>query len=79
MKVLEGTVTSVGAAKTARVKVTRSWQHPIYKKFVTRSKNYACHVENLELQVGDMVKIEEIRPVSKTKHFRVVEKMESKS
>jgi small subunit ribosomal protein S17 len=79
MKVFTGTVVSVGAQKTASVKISRRWQHPMYQKFVTRSKKYACHYEDLDLQVGDLVRIEEIRPISKTKHFKVVEKLESKS
>lgn len=79
MKTLTGTVTSLKAAQTARVKVNRSWQHPLYKKFVTRSKNFACHYENLELALGDTVSIEECAPISKTKHFKVVSKIEIKS
>lgn len=60
---------------TARVKVVRSWQHPLYKKFVKRSKNFLCHYENMELHEGETVEIQECRPVSKTKHFRVVGKV----
>ena len=72
MKTIKGTVTSVKDAKTARVLVSRKWQHPLYKKYVKRSKNYACHVEKIEVKVGDEVIIEETRPISKTKRFRVV-------
>lgn len=75
-KTMQGTVVSVANAKTAQVKVTRQWQHPLYLKRVKRSKSYACHVENMELAVGDIVTIEECRPLSKTKHFKVVAKVE---
>lgn len=63
------------AANTARVKVERSWQHPLYKKYVKRSKNYACHYENMELELGDEVVIAETRPISKTKKHKIVEKV----
>lgn len=76
MKTLQGTITSLATANTARVKVERSWQHPLYKKFVKRSKNFAAHVEGLELAVGDQVVITECRPISRTKHFKVTSKVE---
>ncbi len=72
MKTLQGTITSLAANKTARVNVTRLWQHPLYKKYVKRSKNYACHVEGLKLQEGDQVEIQECKPISKTKRFKVI-------
>ena len=72
MKTLQGTITSLAANKTARVNVTRLWQHPLYKKYVKRSKNYACHVEGLKLQEGDKVEIQECKPISKTKRFKVI-------
>ena len=75
---IQGTVTSVATPKTARVEVTRQWQHPVYLKRVNRSKSYACHVEDMELAVGDVVTIEECKPMSKTKHFKVVAKVETK-
>jgi small subunit ribosomal protein S17 len=74
-KTLQGTVVTVPAPQTAKVKVVRQWQHPVYLKRVQRSKSYTCHVEGLELAVGDAVIIEECRPMSKTKHFKVVEKV----
>jgi len=75
-KQLHGTVTSLATEKTARVEVNRQWQHPLYQKRVSRGKNYACHYENIELALGDEVVIEESRPLSKTKRFRVIEKIE---
>lgn len=76
MKAIQGTVVSLKNDKTAKVSVARMWQHPIYKKSVKRTKSYACHVEGIELQVGDEVVIEATTPVSKTKKFRVVSKVE---
>ncbi len=77
MKTIQGTITSLASAQTARVRVVRNWQHPLYKKFVKRSKNFACHYENMELHLGDIVTIQECPPISKTKHFKVMEKVES--
>lgn len=76
MKAIQGTVVSVKTPNTVKVSVARQWQHPLYKKSVKRTKNYACHYENLELQEGDLVSIEACRPMSRTKHFRVVTKLE---
>lgn len=76
MKTLQGIVTSLKNAKTATVTVTRSQQHPLYKKFVRSSKKYACHYEDIKLELGDEVIIKESRPLSKTKNFVVVSKVE---
>lgn len=76
MKVLQGVVKSVKNEKTVQVSVTRQWQHPLYKKSVKRSKSYACHYEGLKLAEGDVVKIVSHRPISKTKRFKVQEKVE---
>jgi small subunit ribosomal protein S17 len=75
MKTQQGIITSLKNEKTATVVVTRSWQHPLYKKYVTRSKKYACHYEDMALELGDEVIIKESRPISKTKRFVVVEKV----
>ena len=74
-KQLHGNITSLANDKTAKVQVIRQWQHPLYKKSVKRSKNYMCHYDGLKLKLGDEVMIEECRPVSKTKRFRVIEKV----
>lgn len=76
MKAIQGTVIALKTDKTAKVSVARLWQHPVYKKSVKRTKNYACHVEGIDLQVGDDVLIQETTPISKTKKFRVVSKVE---
>jgi small subunit ribosomal protein S17 len=77
MKTIQGTVVALKTPQTARVEVTRRWQHPLYKKFVTRSKNYLCQVDELELHEGDEVVIQECAPISKNKHFVVVAKVEA--
>lgn len=76
MKTLQGKVTSLKNDKTAKVSVENLWTHPLYKKSVKRTKNYACHYEGIELREGDVVIIEATRPFSKTKRFRVVGKAE---
>lgn len=73
MKTLQGIVTSLKAAKTATVTVTRKWQHPLYKKYVKRSKKIASHYEDMNLELGQTVLIEETRPMSRTKRFKVTE------
>lgn len=73
MKTFTGTVVSLANQKTVSVEVSRSWKHPLYHKIINRSKKFPSHVENLELKIGDKVTIQECRPISKTKHFKVVE------
>ncbi len=75
MKTLIGTVAGLNTPKTAKVLVARQWQHPVYKKSVKRTKIYACHIEGLELVIGDNVEIAEHKPMSKTKHFIVTRKI----
>jgi small subunit ribosomal protein S17 len=78
MKTLNGTVTSLKNLNTARVLVETKWQHPLYKKFIKKSKNYACHYSDIKLELGDVVTIQECQPISKTKKFKVVSKVEGK-
>lgn len=78
MKQLQGTVTSLKNEKTAQVSVVRQWQHPLYKKLVKRTKKLSCHYENMTLQIGDEVTVKSCRPISKTKHFEIVKKVETK-
>lgn len=75
---MQGIVQSTKTAQTVIVMVTTRWQHPLYKKFVKRTKNYACHIEGMSVSEGDNVVIQECRPLSRTKHFRVVQKVEVK-
>ena len=71
-RVLTGRVTSDKMDKTVTVLVHRRVMHPLYKKFIRRSKNYAAHDEANECKVGDTVRIEECRPISKRKTWLVV-------
>jgi len=73
MKKIQGTVVSLKNTNTATVKVTRRFQHPIFRKYISRSKKYACDYQDLKLELGDLVEIVETRPVSKTKHFKVTQ------
>ncbi len=75
MKTLTGTIIALSTPQTAKVSVAHQWQHPLYLKSVIRTKNYACHYTTLKLAVGDEVHIASCRPVSKTKHYTVVEKV----
>jgi small subunit ribosomal protein S17 len=71
-RVLQGTVVSDKANKTVIVSVERRIMHPVYKKFIKRTKRYAAHDETNAHKTGDMVSIRECRPISKTKRWEVV-------
>jgi small subunit ribosomal protein S17 len=70
-KTMIGVVVSDKAHKTVSVKVTRRFMHPLYGKIVTRSEKYATHDENNEFKAGDTVEIIAVRPISKTKTWKV--------
>jgi small subunit ribosomal protein S17 len=74
-RILQGIVVSDACDKTVIVRVERRVMHPIYKKFVTTSKKYAAHDANNRHRVGDRVRIEESRPISKRKHWVVLERI----
>ncbi len=74
MKIMTGMVKSVSSDRTVVVKVDHKWKHPLYKKYVKRSKTYASDVQDMALTIGDTVVIQECRPISKNKHFKVIEK-----
>ena len=71
-RILQGVVVSDKQDKTVVVSVERQVMHPVYKKFVKKSKKYAAHDENNQFKVGDMVSIEESKPYSKTKAWTVI-------
>lgn len=71
-----GTVVSDKTDKTITVLVETYKKDPLYGKRVKYSKKYAAHDENNEAKVGDKVRIVETRPLSRTKHFRLVEIIE---
>ena len=75
-KVREGRVVSNGMEKTAVVLVTDRVRHPRYNKTVQRSKKLHVHDETDTLELGDIVRVMETRPLSKTKHWRLVEVIE---
>jgi small subunit ribosomal protein S17 len=66
-----GVVTSDKMDKTISVSVVTSVKHPLYKKFVKRTKVYKVHDENNECRIGDTVEIMETRPLSKNKYHRL--------
>lgn len=75
-KTRTGVVSSNKMEKTITVTVVRKLKHPKYGKFVKKSKKFHAHDENNEAQIGDVVKIMETRPLSKSKRWRLVEIIE---
>ena len=73
-RVLEGVVVSDKQDKTVVVRVQRRFKHPVLKKSITRHKKYAAHDETNSYAEGDVVQIQESRPLSKRKTWVVVEK-----
>lgn len=78
-RVLQGTVVSDKADKTITVLVERRVMHPIYKKYIRKSKKYAAHDEKNVHKVGDAVSIIECAPISKRKRWTVVEETAAKA
>lgn len=76
-RVLIGKVVSNKMEKSVTVQVDRRVKHPLYKKFMTKSKKIAAHDENNSLEIGDQVRIRECRPISKSKRFEVIEKVDA--
>ena len=72
-RILQGKVVSDKNDKTVVVKVERRFNHPLFKKVVRRSKNYKAHDENNSKKVGDLVSIQESKPISKDKSWVVVD------
>ena len=75
-KVREGTVQSAGMDKTAEVSVVERVRHPRYNKTVQRTKRLYAHDELNDVRVGDRVRVQETRPLSKLKRWRIVEVLE---
>ena len=73
-RVLQGKVVSNKADKTVTVTVDRRFMHPMYKKFITKSKKYSAHDETNQYEIGDEVSIRECRPISKNKCWEVISK-----
>jgi len=72
-KTLDGVVVSDKMQKTVVVEVISSRRHPIYSKVIRRTTKYMAHDEEETCQVGDMVRIEESRPMSRRKRWKVIE------
>jgi small subunit ribosomal protein S17 len=74
--VLQGVVTSDKMEKTIVLEIMMRKLHPLYKKYVTRSKKVKAHDEKNEAHVGDTVRVEECRPFSRDKRWRLIEIVE---
>jgi small subunit ribosomal protein S17 len=72
-KTFNGKIISLKMNKTAVVKVTRRSPHPLYRKLLVRDSNYKADTGDLNLTVGQNVKIGEVKPISKGKFFRILE------
>jgi small subunit ribosomal protein S17 len=75
-RILQGVVVSDKAEKTVTVLVERRVMHPVYKKFVKRSKKYLAHDEKDQAKAGDVVSIIECRPISKRKSWTLMSEAE---
>ena len=75
-KIRTGVVVSTQNDKTVTVLVERQFAHPLYTKQVRKTKKYRAHDETNQYQMGDVVRITETRPLSKTKRWRVIELLE---
>jgi len=75
-RTLIGQIVSDKMDKTVVVEVTRRFQHPVYKKYISRRKRYKAHDEDNQYQSGDTVELVESRPVSKNKRWRVARLIE---
>lgn len=71
-RILQGVVVSDKGDKTVVVKVERRLMHPLYKKFISKSKKFSAHDAENRFKVGDRVRIQECPPVSKSKTYTVI-------
>lgn len=71
-RIMQGVVVSDKMDKTIIVQVERRFKHPVYKKFIKRSKKFAAHDEANQCKVGDLVRIQECAPISRRKTWTVV-------
>ena len=71
-RIMQGVVVSDKMDKTIVVKIERKIKHPLYKKYIRRTKKYAAHDEANVAKIGDIVRIRECRPLSKRKHWEVL-------
>ena len=71
-RIMQGVVVSDEMEKTIVVNVERKFPHSLYKKFIKRSKRYHVHDKDNQFKMGDIVKIQECRPLSKSKRWEVI-------
>lgn len=71
-RILQGVVTSDKNKQTVTVSVERRFKHPLLQKTIRSTKKYRAHDETEQFKVGDVIRIEECAPISKTKRWRVV-------
>ena len=71
-RIMQGVVVGDKMEKTIVVNVERIFPHPLYKKFIKRSKRYHVHDEDNQFKMGDIVNIQECRPLSRTKRWEVI-------
>jgi small subunit ribosomal protein S17 len=76
-RILTGTIVSDKTDKTVVVKVERRVKHPVYGKIIKLSKKYHAHDEGNEFKSGETVRIEETRPISKLKNWRVIDRVDT--
>ena len=76
-RILVGTIVSDKTDKTVTVKVERKVKHPLYGKIIRRSKKYHAHDEDNAFKTGETVRIEETKPISKTKSWRVLDRVQA--
>ena len=76
-RILQGTVVSDKGDKTVVVKVERRVKHPLYAKIIRLSKKYHAHDEGNEYREGETVRIEETRPISRLKTWRVLDRVDT--
>ena len=72
-RVLQGTVVSTLNQDTLTVSVERRFKHPVLKKTIRKSKKYRAHGDSSSYKLGDIVKIQETAPISKTKRWEVIQ------
>lgn len=76
-RILTGTVVSDKTDKTVTVLVERKVKHPLYGKIIRRSKKYHAHDEDNAYGIGEKVRIEETKPISKTKTWKVLDRLQA--
>ena len=71
-RILQGTVTSARNDQTVTVQIERRYTHPVMKKTVRKTKKYRAHDADNQFKIGDVVRIQECAPISKTKRWEVI-------